>query len=547
MTQGKATDRGLDHGHSPAGLKSVSAWSLLRLVLAVVGLNLFLALENLWPTPWPRPALALAVETVAVVLLVALLIEWRGAVSSRAVKLLAAVVLILVLCRYAQVTMAGLFGRPPDLYWDFRQIPGLLRMLGGLLPLWQMTLLTLASVVALVALYSVIRMLVSLLAYGLAMNAPRRALTAMAAAVLLLAVFVKAVSILPTTSISDEIARQAALTWRYATQPTPIPPLANGPLPNLESSQGARPDVFVIFWESYGAILEDQPAFAPAISRQRARLESVLDAGGWSAASGLVRSPTFGGGSWFAHASLLSGRTIGGEAPYRAFLEIQPETLLDRLGDAGYRRIALMPGLKGPWPEGRKLGFDAVYDDAALDYAGPDFGWWRIPDQVSLERLYRRELKPNERAPIFVLFPSIMSHIPFAPSPPYRDDWDRVLEAGAFELKAGGPSAAPSLKWPNLAAGYQTAVAYNVDWLAGLLESRTPSNAVLLVLGDHQPPSILSGPNARWSVPIHVISRDPETLKPFLEAGFQDGLKPPAEELSEMAVLAPLLLEALNN
>ena len=52
----------------------------------------------------------------------------------------------------------------------------------------------------------------------------------------------------------------------------------------------------------------------------------------------------------------------------------------------GYRVLALMPGLKQAWPEGEYFRFDTIYGEAALDYRGPAFGWWRIPDQFALAR-----------------------------------------------------------------------------------------------------------------------------------------------------------------
>ena len=408
-------------------------------LLALIGLNLLLGLENFWPTALPRATTNFAVETLVLMLVVAVVVEWQGVLSSRAAGWLAAAVIVLVLCRYGQVTLAGLFGRPPDLYWDLRQVPGLLRLLDGLLPTWHLLLLALALILLLSTLFLFVRSLLKLFATSLAVVTLRRGLAVVAVALLAVAVFAPASGNQPTTTVLGELGRQVALLWRYSTQATPVPPLANGPLPALFDSRGTRPDVFMIFWESYGAVVDDQTRFAPALTRHRKQLAGVLAAHGWQSASGLVGSPTFGGGSWFAHASLLTGRTITGEASYQSLLGAKPTSLLDRFGSAGYRRVALMPGLKGSWPEGRRLGFDVVYDDDALDYHGRNFGWWRIPDQVSLERLFQWEIRTPDRAPLFVLFPSIMSHIPFAPTPPYQKAWEAVLDPNAYAPKSDAP------------------------------------------------------------------------------------------------------------
>jgi hypothetical protein len=46
------------------------------------------------------------------------------------------------------------------------------------------------------------------------------------------------------------------------------------------------------------------------------------------------------------------------------------------------------------------------------------------------------------------------------------------------------------------------------------------------VLGDHQPNVQITGKKATWSVPIHVISRNGDHLKPFLKRGYTPGLTP---------------------
>ena len=55
--------------------------------------------------------------------------------------------------------------------------------------------------------------------------------------------------------------------------------------------------------------------------------------------------------------------------------------------ERGYRTLAMMPGLWYPWPEGAFYGFDAIYGEREVDYRGPEFGWWRIPDQFTFARV----------------------------------------------------------------------------------------------------------------------------------------------------------------
>ena len=51
-------------------------------------------------------------------------------------------------------------------------------------------------------------------------------------------------------------------------------------------------------------------------------------------------------------------------------------------------------------------------------------------------------------------------------------------------------------------------------------------NLVLVVLGDHQPDTIISGQGASHDVPISVIAHDPAVLDRIGGWGWQDGLRP---------------------
>jgi len=51
-------------------------------------------------------------------------------------------------------------------------------------------------------------------------------------------------------------------------------------------------------------------------------------------------------------------------------------------------------------------------------------------------------------------------------------------------------------------------------------------DSLIIILGDHQPAPLITGEGASRSVPIHIISRDPELLAPFEEWGFIPGMVP---------------------
>src|SRR6185369_6293123 len=96
-------------------------------------------------------------------------------------------------------------------------------------------------------------------------------------------------------------ARVAIRALRGSKAVAPSPPI------NATLSRVTGADVLLIFLESYGAVTFDRPAFAERLSPARAALLAAIDETNRDVVSGFVESPTFGGSSWLAHISLLSG------------------------------------------------------------------------------------------------------------------------------------------------------------------------------------------------------------------------------------------------
>ena len=501
--------------------------SLAGGVAAVAALDVALTFENAWPTPWPRPAAALSVEVVALIGLMAVAAGagWLG----RTTRLVAgAAVAVLILVRYGTVTSGGLFGRPIDLYWDLRHVPGVAASLIDRWAAWQWAAAVLGLAALLASVGAAAHLAVGAVAGALLRPAARRTVVALSVAGL--AAF--ALAPVPfATPVTPAVVRQAALVLAGVSgaRDTAVDGLAHtsGPTPG-----GA--DVFVIFVESYGATVLDDPGRRAAMAPAFAALATELAAADWQAASATVTSPTFASASWLAHATLLSGRRVATQGAYSAWLAGAPPTLARRFRAAGYRAVALMPGLKQPWQAGAGMGFDAIHDAAALAYPGPDYGWWAIPDQYALAWLSARELDAPGRAPLFVLYPTIMSHAPFAPVPRYAPDWTL-----ADPFSPPGP-AAPR----RFADDYVRAIDYQLRLLGGFLARQAPHDALVIALGDHQPPAVVSGPGVRWDVPVHVFARSAAVLDGFVAAGFVPGLTPTPKPVGGMAALTPLLLAA---
>jgi hypothetical protein len=323
----------------------------------------------------------------------------------------------------------------------------------------------------------------------------------------------------------------------------PIVPLAPSNLARLEGD-----DVLLMFLESYGAITYDAPAIARVVAPARDELAHAAADTGRRVVSAYATSPTFGGGSWLTHATFMSGMTVAEPGDYMLLLTQQRDTWAKLFKSEGYRAVAVMPGMKSAWPEGAFYGFDTIYDERAVDYRGPDFGWWRIPDQFSLANVAALEARTESHAPRFTFFPTINTHIPFLPVPPYQKDWQQVLSAEPFDAGEVAASLERVPDWEALGAPYAESFVYTFTYLAGYLREHPAADEVLLLIGDHQPAASVTGPDARWDVPVHVVTHRDDVAAALLAAGFVEGvaLAPQQRPVVTMAELSALLLRTFD-
>jgi hypothetical protein len=306
-------------------------------------------------------------------------------------------------------------------------------------------------------------------------------------------------------------------------------------------------DVFLIFIESYGQVSWDRPAFVTALASSRAGLEAAIRDTGREVVSASIESPTFGGESWLAHISLLTGTEVRDQDTNARLMARPRDTMVTAFARHGYRTVAVMPGLQREWPEGRFYQFDQVYGSHALDYHGPPFGWWDITDQYAFARLDALSLGRPPGQPLFVFFPTISTHTPFTPTPPYQPDWKRMLTAEPYDADELERAWSEPPDWLNLGPGYTQAIGYIHATLAGYLRLHASRDLVMILVGDHQPPAAVSGENASWNVPIHVIANRRELLDRLLQHGFRKGLAPTTQALMKTNAMLPVLLDGFGD
>lgn len=525
--------------------------AFFKLLLGLFVLNSALTLQNRWPTFGVRWAPEFSIELAVLLLALALIVARRGALGRAAQRALVIGYFVLILGRYADVTAPALLGRSINLYWDLGHAGRVAAMFADGVDGWRLLLAGLMLLVGSSALLWLLHWSFKVVLSALTQPSRRRWLVALAAGLLALygagraspRLLTERWFALPVAGVFVEQARLALAATLFRDRSRID---ARAPLPAFEPGGRGPRDLFVFFLESYGALVFDDPRFAAPLAGEFAALARDLEAAGWKSASARIESSTFGGSSWLAHSSFLSGLRIADQGDYRDLLSSARATLVARLTEAGYRAVAVMPGLKFAWPEGAFYRFDAIYDSQSLDYRGPAYGWWAIPDQYSLHRVQRLEVEVAGRRPLLVFFPTINSHAPFAPLPAYQPDWSR-FDRDIAGVGAPAPvTLSQRLEGQELAAAYIESVRYNLKVLGGYLRQHAPRDAVLLALGDHQPPAVVGGRDLPWHVPVHVFSRQPEPIAGFLQVGFAPGLVPGPSAAGGIEMLAPLLLRILG-
>jgi hypothetical protein len=521
------------------------------LAAALALLNASLTFVNVWPTPAIRLTGALSIEAAVCVMALVAARRWFGAPSRAALRWLGALWVVLVVGRYADVTARSLYGRDINLYWDLRHMPDVGAMLAFVADPWQVAAVIAGAGLLPLLIYAPLRWALGCVSDATNDPRARRALGVLAGGALVLGVAQGLDARVP------DVPRVAEpVTPMYVRQATQLAYEMSGaglralpPAPEIGSSlAGIRgADVFLIFIESYGAVAWDRPDFARGLAASRARLDADVRDTGRRVVSARAESTTFGGESWLAHISLLSGTEVRDEDTNVRLMAQDRDTMVTAFSRQGYRTVAMMPGLQRAWPEGAFYGFDEIYDAARLGYQGPPFGWWDITDQFVLARMDALAIAPRPRAPVFAFFPTISTHTPFTPTPPYQADWSRILTVTPYDADELDRAWSQPPDWLNLGPGYTQSLDYIHASLGGYLRLRADRDFVMVLVGDHQPPAMVSGEDVSWDVPVHVIASRAGVLDRLLARGFSAGLAPPGARIGKIHELLPILLDAFGN
>lgn len=296
-------------------------------------------------------------------------------------------------------------------------------------------------------------------------------------------------------------------------------------------------DVILAVVESYGRSAVEGSSFAAGVNAALDEGTRRLQAAGFGSRSAFLTSPTFGGASWLAHSTLQAGVWVKTQQRYDQLLASDRLTLGQAFQRAGWRTVGELPANDQDWTPGSSFyHFDQIYDQRNLGYHGPTFAFAPMPDQYVLAALQRLELAKPDRRPVFAEVNLVSTHAPWTRIPELIG-WDDLGDGSVFDGMPAGHLSASAL-WSDpeaVRAAYGRSIEYTLNALVSFVQHYGDDRLVLVVLGDHQPSTVVTGRGANpdapmaglsHDVPISIIAGDPAVLDRIGEWGWEDGLRP---------------------
>jgi phosphatidylglycerophosphate synthase len=288
-------------------------------------------------------------------------------------------------------------------------------------------------------------------------------------------------------------------------------------------------DVLLVFLEAYGQVAVQNSSFSAGIDAMLTKETTALQASGFSARSGFLKSSTFGGVSWLAHSTLESGVWADNTRRYAQLLKTNRFTLSQAFQRAGYRIVDDVPSNDRAWPEGEKYyHWEKIYERHNVGYKGPSYTYASMPDQYTFSQLQKLELGKTHRRPLYAEVDTVSSHMPWNRVPDNVIPWNEVGNGSIFnnEPTEKNLDGAFWVTPKRVQASYAHSIEYSMSTIVSFIKQYGKKNLVTIVVGDHQPLPVVSGEGANHDVPISIISHDPKVLEDIKSWGWDTGLRP---------------------
>lgn len=298
---------------------------------------------------------------------------------------------------------------------------------------------------------------------------------------------------------------------------------------NLNKPLINKPNIYLLFIESYGAVATLSDACAPKFDSLAIKLEQQLSNQGWSSTSNYSKSTVIGGRSWLALTTTMIGARIENQTQYSGLIENYRDFphIIDFFNTQGYETIRAstmsskdIDTLKMLTIPNRFWGFDQRKLFTDIPYRGFRYDYYGgIPDQYTLGYL-QQSILDTLTTPYFFTFITMNSHGPWSNAPPITDNWQMLNE-----LKNPFPEGRPSLNMSIF--HYWDLMEYELKMLTNFITQHKDDNSVFIILGDHNPAGLewkLFGIYNKWATPIHIISKDSAFVQSFEQHGFTPGM-----------------------
>ncbi|MEI9938904.1 MAG: sulfatase-like hydrolase/transferase [Pseudomonadota bacterium] len=516
--------------------------------LALLFLNAVLTVRFPAYQPWPS-YLAISLDLVALLIVFALCGAWRKPIPRALRWALSILFIAWRIQRIADGVEQSAYLRDFNWSLDLPLLPEFGRLFYTALPGSSFVLVLGLVVLGLGGLaYGIQRALCSLES-GMSSPARVRLVTWLVGALALLAIYAQ-----PEAVLAPSMLRRAGIELDFARRLAGYRSAQLARIAAVQRVVRAGPsdlarlhgrDVYLFVIESYGQTVLEQPELFVRVEPEYRRFERELLQSGFQIASGLLDSPTYGGRSWLAQATLLTGVPAHDQVEFELLREAQPETLAQVFRAAGYRTVLAQPGTVRESSGPDLLHFEQNYFARNLGYRGPRFGWATMPDQYVLDAVRRRESSEPRRPPrpSFFCYALVSSHVPWSDLPPIVQDWPWIGDGSAY-LQL--PARRYRTHWLSLAGArtaYADAIVYDLEVLRRFISEYVRDDSLLIILGDHQPHSDVSERSPSSAVPVHVLSRNAAFVDPFRARGYTSGML--ADQTRPHLGLQSLMLDLL--
>jgi hypothetical protein len=288
-----------------------------------------------------------------------------------------------------------------------------------------------------------------------------------------------------------------------------------------------RPNVFLLFVESYGSILMQDKEMKWNFRNMYNSFAEHLTKNDWGIVSNLSRAPSSSAFSWLCYASLMHGYNISEHALYERYVKnplfYNSDSLFRIFNNQGYTTYFLNPIKPNPRI---KINYNYLTPFYAIDqwilfedleYSGDRYGFGDCPpDQYSLHKA--REIIEEKSIPYALFFLTKNSHSPFIGPEKLESNWNDLNQSDGKSNYGGGFLARPTIQ------NYLKAIKYQLEVVEDFIIHTANDNDIYFVIGDHQPPVLCDVERNGFNTPIHIISKNESFLEGFFSYGFKKSI-----------------------